>query len=330
MKDKITLDYGSGGRKTHRLIKELFLKYFKNPILERLEDAAEIEIKPERLAFTTDSYVVKPLFFPGGDIGKLSIFGTCNDLAVKGARPLYISVSFIIREGLSLKTLERVVESMSEAARVSHTQIITGDTKVIEKGEGEELFITTTGIGVIETKSSLSPKRIEIGDRVYISGGIGEHEVAIILARGDFEFKAEIESDCGFLYPLISEILKNSEVHMMRDPTRGGLATTLNEITQLCGKGVIIEEERLVIKKEVLGICDLLGFDPLYLANEGKVIIIGRGERLLNTMKNHPLGREGREIGRVVEKPKGVWLKTPLGSLRPLLMLEGQQLPRIC
>jgi len=328
------LAYGSGGRKTHRLIKNVFVKHFSNPILNRLEDSAEFPLKTRRLAFTTDSYVVEPLFFPGGDIGKLAVCGTVNDLAVKGAKPLHLSASFIIREGFPLDKLEAVVRSMAQAAKTSGIKIVTGDTKVIENDSKEELFITTAGIGIFDHNLKIGPEKIRPGDGVFINGGIGEHEVAVLTARGQFDFKTQIQSDCAPLNSLIARLLKSSRaIHMMRDPTRGGLATTLNEISDACGLGIIIEEERLVIKEEVRGVCDLLGLDPLYLANEGKVVIIGSNsaeKRILKNLKSHPLGKTGSLIGRIVREPKGVWLKTALGSLRPIIMLEGVQLPRIC
>lgn len=334
MNDKITLAYGSGGRKTHRLIKEVFVKHFSNPILNRLEDSAEFPLKTRRLAFTTDSYVVEPLFFPGGDIGKLAVYGTVNDLSVKGAKPLFLTATFIIREGFPITTLEAIVKSMALAAKKGKIKIVAGDTKVIEKDSKEELFITTAGVGIYEHNQKIGPERIRPGDGVFINGGIGEHGVAVLTARGQFDLKTEIPSDCTSLYPLIARLLKSSKaIRMMRDPTRGGLATTLNEISDACGLGIIIEEEQLIIKDEVRGVCDLLGLDPLYLANEGKVVIIGSKKaepEILRNLKNHPLGRTGVRIGRVVKEPKGVWLKTTLGSLRPLIMLEGVQLPRIC
>jgi hydrogenase expression/formation protein HypE len=337
---KIDLAHGSGGRKMHRLIKEPFLKYFNNPILARLEDSAEIvgETSKSRLskrfAFTTDSYVVQPVFFPGGDIGKLSVCGTVNDLAVKGAEPKYLSASFIIREGFPFLDLEKICRSMAKAAKIADIKIVTGDTKVIERSEQEEIYITTSGVGVYNNNYHLGAENIQPGDSVLINGGIGEHETAIILARGQFEFKANIASDCAPLNHLINGLLQTSnKIKMMRDPTRGGLATTLNEIAETTNLGIIIDETKIVIKPEVKGICDLLGFDPLYLANEGKVVIIAAGseeKKLLTKMRKNQLGKKASVIGEVVKEPKGVWVKTQLGSIKPLLMLEGQQLPRIC
>lgn len=329
--DKLDIGHGSGGRKTHRLIRELFLKHFSNPILARLEDAAELSLPSGRLAFTTDSYVVKPIFFPGGDLGRLSVFGTANDLAMKGARPLYLSAAFICQAGLEVEQLERVVCSMAQAAQECGVLIAAGDTKVIEASQdGAELFITTSGIGICEHPCSLGPEVIKPGDGVYINGPLGEHETAVLLARGDFQLQAEVRSDLAPLYPLVEHLLTHDcSIHMLRDPTRGGIATTLNEISELSGLGIILEEAALPISRDVQSVCDLLGLDPLYLANEGKALIIG-DEKLLNTLKDHPLGRTGVRIGRVVEEPKGVWLHTLLGSLRPIIMFEGLPLPRIC
>lgn len=332
----IDLAHGSGGRKMHRLIKELFLKYFGNPILNRLEDSAEVAEprRQKRFALTTDSYVVQPIFFPGGDIGKLAICGTVNDLAVKGARPKYLSAAFIIREGFPLNDLERICQSMAKAAKLAKIKIVTGDTKVIERSTQAEIYITTSGIGIYSNNYHLGAETIKPGDSVLINGGIGEHETAIILARGQFEFKADIKSDCASLNHLIADLLKTSnKIRMMRDPTRGGLATTLNEIAEKANLGIIVDESKIIIKPEVKGICDLLGFDPMYLANEGKVVIItarSDEKKLLAQLRKNQLGRNGNIIGEVVKQPKGVWVKTKLGSTKPLLMLEGQQLPRIC
>jgi hydrogenase expression/formation protein HypE len=328
---RLDIGHGSGGRKTHRLIKELFLKHFSNPILARLEDAAELSLPARPLAFTTDSHLVRPLFFPGGDIGRLAVFGTANDLAMKGARPIYISAAFIGQAGLELEILESVVRSMSQAAKECETVIVAGDTKIIEATQDKaELFIITAGIGICEGDSRLGPEAIEPGDKVYINGPIGEHETAVLLARGDFKLLGEVRSDLANLYPLIESLLKKEcAVHMLRDPTRGGIGTTLNEISELSGLGIIIDEATLPISPQVRAVCDLLGLDPLYLASEGRALIIG-GDGILEVLKAHHLGQEGAQIGIVVKEPKGVWLRTPVGSLRPILMLEATQLPRIC
>ena len=338
----ITLDYGSGGRKMHRLIQEMFLKYFRNPILAKFEDSAELNIiksKPD-FCFTIDSYVVQPLFFPGGDIGKLSICGTVNDLAVKGAKPLYIAVSFVIQEGISLKTLEKICASLSKTAKSVNVPIVTGDTKVIERrSEKEEIVITTCGIGKIllnYQNPTLGVKNIKVGDVVLINGNIGDHEASIILARGEYDFKANVKSDCAPLYSLIELLAKEKcEIKMMRDPTRGGLATTLNEIADAAKLGITIDERSIPIQKPVRGMAELLGFDPLYMANEGKVIIIASvkdSDRIIKIMKKHPLGKNCAMIGTVTKRKYGlgVWLKTNIGGLRPVLQLEGFQIPRIC
>lgn len=363
VEENITLDYGSGGRKMHRLIHEMFLDYFRNPILAKFEDSAELDLfSPQRSrrtqrktmrtsrsqrcndlsnwCFTIDSYVVQPLFFAGGDIGKLSICGTVNDLAVKGAKPLYIAVSFVIQEGMSFKTLDKICKSMSETAKSTGVQVVTGDTKVIErKSDKDEIIITTCGIGKILagfSNPTLSAKNISVGDVVLINGNIGDHEASVILARGDYKFKAEVKSDCAPLHSLIERLEKEEcNIKMMRDPTRGGLATTLNEIADASGLGITIEENKIPIQKPVRGIAELLGFDPLYMANEGKVIIIADArdkDKILKIMRNHPLGKNSMLIGEVIQRKfgLGVWLKTKIGSSRPLLQLEGFQIPRIC
>ncbi len=338
----LTLDYGSGGRKMHRLIKELFYTYFQNPILAKFEDSAELNLHNNQPDFclTIDSYVVQPLFFPGGDIGKLSICGTVNDLAVKGAKPLYIAISFVLQEGISIKTLEKICLSIAKTAKAVNVPIVTGDTKVIEKrNPHEEIIITTCGVGRILKhfqQPTLSAKNIKKGDKILINGPIGVHEASIILARGDYDFKAKVESDCAPLYSLIETLADNKcKIKMMRDPTRGGLATTLNEIADTGQLGIIIDEESIPIQPSVRGICDLLGFDPLYLANEGKVVIVADaqdGQKILKIMKKHHLGKNSAIIGEVVDRKYGigVWLKTKIGSQRPVIQLEGHQIPRIC
>ncbi len=338
----LTLDYGSGGRKMHRLIRELFYKYFHNPILAKFEDAAELKLLSNQpdVCFTIDSYVVQPLFFPGGDIGKLSICGTINDLAVKGAKPLYIAISFVIQEGINLKTLEKICFSIAKTAKTVNVPIVTGDTKVIEKRSyNEEIIITTCGIGKILKhfqNPTLNAKNIRQEDIVIINGQIGDHEASIILARSEYDFKANVKSDCVSLYSLIETLAQNKcNIKMMRDPTRGGLATTLNEIADAANLGIIIDEKLIPIQNSVKGICEILGFDPLYLANEGKVVIIADAkdsQRILKIMKKHPLGKHSAIIGKITERKYGigVWLNTKIGSQRPIIQLEGLQIPRIC
>ncbi len=338
----ITLDYGSGGRKMHRLISELFIKYFDNSILRKFEDAAELKLVKSKSDFclTIDSFVVKPLFFPGGDIGKLSICGTVNDLAVKGAQPLYIAVSFVIQEGISLVTLDKICASLAKTARLSNVMIVTGDTKVIERhSQDEEMVITTCGIGKLLPhfqNPTLGAKNIKIGDKIIINGFIGDHEASIIMARGLFNFRAKIESDCAPLNSLIELLAKKRfQIKMMRDPTRGGLATTLNEIADASKLGINLYEEAIPIQKAVKGISDILGFEPLYMANEGKVVIIADkkdAKEIVRTMQQHKLGKNSAIIGEVTKRKHGlgVWLTTKIGGQRPLIQLEGFQVPRIC
>lgn len=329
----ITLAHGAGSRKMHRLIRELFLRHFRNPVLARLEDAAELPLRHQRIALTTDSYVVQPLFFPGGDIGKLAVCGTVNDLAVKGAAPRWLSAGFIIGTGLELNVLEAVCRSMAQTARKAGVAIVTGDTKVIEAGS-PELYINTAGIGVFRHRHLYGAEQVQPGDTVIISGTLGDHEAAIILARGEFDFRAPLKSDCAPLHRLIEELIQTrAAIKMMRDPTRGGVATTLNEIAGATGLGIVIDEAALPVRPEVQGVSSLLGIDPLYLANEGKVIVVVAArdaERLLAVMRRHPLGRRAALIAQITGERRGVWLKTRLGAFRPILMLEGQQLPRIC
>lgn len=329
--EQIVLAHGAGGMKMHRLIKNIFLKYFGNKVLARLEDSAVISLKGDNLCFTTDSYVVKPLFFPGGDIGKLAISGTVNDLAVLGAEPRYIALAFVLREGVKLETLEKICASISLTAKRAGVEIVTGDTKVIEAGE-EEVYINTSGIGV-RRQVRLGAEFVRAGDVIVVNGGLGEHEAAIALARGDYRLQARLKSDCAPLNRLIAAVLDCKGIKLMRDPTRGGLATTLNEFAEKSGCGFVIDEEVLPVAKAVKGVADLLGLDPFYMANEGKVVVIcarESREKVLRVMRRFPEGRKARVIGEVGKAPAGVWLRTRLGSLRRLLMLEGEQLPRIC
>lgn len=313
-KDKILLSHGGGGTLMHQLIQDLFIKKFSNPILNQLTDSANLD---SSLCFTTDSYVVNPLFFPGGDIGKLAICGTINDLAVMGAVPKYISCGFIIEEGLDYNVLDKITESMARIAKAENVSIVTGDLKVVEKGSADKLFINTSGIGT--TKFSLNKGSIKPGDKICINGPIGEHGLAVLLARGDLGIRAKMESDCAPLTREIQNNLKNNPgIKFMRDPTRGGLATTLNEIVEGMNFGILIDEEQVPVKKEVKAVCELLGFDPLYLANEGKVITVSS-----NAFPNI--------IGEVVSEPKGrVIMKTKIGGTRIVDMPVGDQLPRIC
>jgi len=339
-RQKILLAHGSGGRLMHSLIGELFQKKFSNEILDELSDSAVIELLPSKggscsLCFTTDSYVVRPLFFPGGDIGKLAICGTINDLAVVGAKPLYISCGFIIEEGLDWEVLEKISESMAQVADTEGVKIVTGDVKVVEHNSADKLFINTSGIGVRDEGVNLCKKAILPGDKIIINGSIGEHGLAVLAARGQFDFQAKITSDCAPLSDLIMRVIQYSKnIKFMRDPTRGGLATVLNEMVSEMGFGAELFEEHIPIKEEVKALCEILGFDPLYIANEGKVMVVVSeegAEPVLELMRRHPLGKESQIIGEIVEAPKAkVIMKTKIGGTRVIDMLIGDQLPRIC
>jgi hydrogenase expression/formation protein HypE len=336
MKDnKITLSHGAGGRLSHELIKEYFVPCFDNASLRALDDSAVISAQGERLAFTTDSYVVKPLFFPGGDIGRLAICGTINDLAMAGAQPLGLTASFILEEGLSIEDLKRVLASMKGAAAEAKVQVVAGDTKVVEHGAAEGLYITTAGIGQIPDNVVIGSAQAKPGDAVLVSGPIGDHEIAVLMARGEFSLQGEVESDCAPLNSLVQAMLKACpHIHSLRDPTRGGLATVLWEIAQASGIGVVVEEGEIPIRKEVKGVCDLLGFDPYYLANEGKLVAFvpeKEAKAVLKAMQKHPLGKEATVIGKVAAENAGkVLLHTPIGGHRLLEPLSGEQFPRIC
>jgi len=335
---RIFLSHGSGGKLMHDLIRDLFRKKFANKILDQLSDSAFIpEIIPEhnRLCFTTDSYVVNPLFFPGGDIGKLAVCGTINDLCMVGATPLYLSCGFILEEGLELDILEKITDSMAASAKEAHVSIVTGDVKVVEKNKADNVFINTSGIGLRKNSLKLGKEYIEPGDQILINGYIGDHGTAVISARKDFRLETDIQSDCAALTDLTRKILnKGNHIKFMRDPTRGGMATTLNEIAFDTGFGVQIREEDIPVREETRAACEILGLDPLYLANEGKlVIIVGKKEAqgILKLMQSHALGKESRIIGEIVSEPeRKVIMKTPMGASRILDMLIGEQMPRIC
>jgi hydrogenase expression/formation protein HypE len=336
----ITLAHGSGGKATHELINNLFLEYLSNPILEKLEDQATLEINSPnskaKLAFTTDSFVVDPIFFPGGDIGKLAVYGTVNDLAMSGATPLYLSASFILEEGLPIKGLEQIVKSMQKAAQEAQIQIVTGDTKVVQKGSADKIFITTSGIGIIDLPLQISSTQAQVGDKIIVSGTIGDHGTT-----GELELEAEIKSDTAPLNLLVKDMLDEAlqigsleAIHCLRDPTRGGIATTLNEIALSSNKYIEIYQKNLPILEEVQGACEILGLDPLYIANEGKLIAVvsnSVAERILERIRKNPLGENAVIIGEVKAEPKGiVGLVTNFGSTRIVDMLVGEQLPRIC
>src|SRR3989338_718957 len=331
----ISITHGGGGEPSMRLISELFLKEFYNPFLSPLTDSAILPIGTNKVAFTTDSYVVKPLFFPGGDIGKLAVAGTINDLSVMGARPLFISCGLIIEDGFEYDTLKKIVLSMKKTASDSGVQIVTGDTKVVEKGAADKIFINTAGIGLVINNIELKKGKIKAGDCIIINGTIGDHGISVISKREGLEFESEIESDCAPLNSLITTVLESgADVKFMRDPTRGGLASILNEFTNMMDWGIHLIEKEIPITDGVSALSDILGFDPLYIANEGKVIMIVSPEdkdKVLKIMQNHPLGKDTRIIGEVVTSPKGiVTLKTVIGGTRIIEMPSGEQLPRIC
>ncbi len=333
--EKILLAHGSGGKLSHDLIKQVFLPRFSNPFLRPLDDSAKIINRRGPIAFTTDSYVVNPIFFPGGDIGKLAVCGTVNDLSMIGATPSYLSLSLIVEEGFSIELLKQIISSIHEVAEQAGVNIVTGDTKVVEHGAADQLFINTAGIGWIKPGVNLSGINAKPGDKILLSGYLGDHEMAVLSQREGFKFQGELKSDCAPLNDLVGKMLDACpSIRCMRDPTRGGLATTLNEIASMSNVGMVIEEEKIPLRESVKGISELLGLDPLYLANEGKLIAIcppNEAERLLEVMKNHPLGRNTEIIGRVTgENPKRVILHTLIGGHRILDMLTGGQYPRIC
>lgn len=337
MNKNILLGHGSGGQLSHDLISKLFVKYFSNPILDEQTDAAVLEIPGAHLSFTTDSFVVDPIFFPGGNIGKLAVAGTVNDVAVSGAEPLYLSTSFIIEEGLPIGDLEQIVKAMAEEAREAGVKIVTGDTKVVNRGKADKVFINTTGIGTLaENRKDIgSGKMVQPGDKIIVNGSLGDHGMCIMAAREEISFSTDIHSDCACLNHLINEALEVSDkIHFMRDATRGGLATVLCELATGKGYGVEIQEDTLPVKENVRGMCELLGFDPLYVANEGKVLMVVAqedAEKVLETLKNNELGKEAAIIGEVVEEHAGkAWLTTGIGGRRIIDMLAGEQLPRIC
>lgn len=333
--EKIMPAHGGGGKLTNLLINSLVLPAFDNPTLARLDDAAVIDLGGVRLAFTTDSYVVRPLFFPGGDIGKLAVCGTVNDLAVMGARPACISCGLIIEEGLDAGTLRKVLLSMGNAARLAGVEVVTGDTKVVGKGEVDSIFINTSGLGVFERRLNLGRRRIRAGDMVVINGPVGDHGMAVLCGREGLAVDSGIQSDAAPLNGLISTMMSaTGSIRMMRDPTRGGLAAALNEIVKEMPLGIVLDESAIPVREETAALCEILGFDPLYVANEGKVVAIAAREEsyaLLASMHSHPLGVESRIIGEVTENPRGkVCLRTSVGGTRIVDMPAGEQLPRIC
>ncbi|GAB4506455.1 MAG: hydrogenase expression/formation protein HypE [Anaerolineales bacterium] len=335
MKDEaILLAHGSGGRLTHELIRDLFLSELSNPFLDALGDAAVLPPQSGRLALTTDSYVIRPVFFPGGDIGKLAVCGTVNDLSMVGARPLFLTIGFILEEGLPFADLRRIVRSAAQTAREAGVQIVAGDTKVVDRGSADQVFINTAGVGLIPEGVSLSPSAIRPGDVVLVSGTVGDHGIAVMAQREGLGLSTSLVSDCAPLNGLAQAVVACGGVRVMRDPTRGGLATTLVELAQAGGVGLEIDESAVPVKDAVRGACELLGLDPLYVANEGKLVAVVAAEAAdaaLAAMQAHPLGRDARIIGRATDAHPGrVVLKTLLGVSRVVEMLTGEQLPRIC
>jgi len=332
---KILLAHGSGGRLSHQLVKDLFLPVFDNDVLNQLDDRAEIYAAGVRLAFTTDSFVVSPPFFPGGDIGKLAVCGTVNDLAMGGAEPLYLSAGFIIEEGLPVDQLKTIVESMRKTADEAGVKIVCGDTKVVERGSADRIFINTSGIGLVPEGVNISGSFARPGDKVLINGYIGDHGIAVMAERQGLSFREEIASDSAPLNGLVKAMLEVSrDIHVLRDPTRGGVATTLNEIASQSNVGIVLQEEAIPVREQVLAACEILGFDPLYVANEGKLLAVVPAEKaglMLEAMKKHPYGAESAIIGEVVaDHPGRVVLSTGIGGRRIVDMLVGEQLPRIC
>ena len=331
----VDMTHGSGGRAMAQLIEELFVKHLDNELLRQANDQASFTVGSGRMVMSTDGHVISPLFFPGGDIGSLAVHGTINDVAMSGARPLYLSAGFILEEGFPLADLDRIVASMAGAATAAGVPVVTGDTKVVEKGKGDGVFITTTGVGVVPEGVQISGDRARAGDAVLVSGSMGDHGVTIMSSRENLEFETAIKSDSAALHELVADMVAAvPEIHCLRDPTRGGLATTLNELAQQSGVGMVLREEAIPVKPAVLAACELLGLDPLYIANEGKLICIcaqADAERLLKVMQAHPLGRQAAMVGEVVEDPHGfVQMQTSFGGSRIVDWLAGEQLPRIC
>jgi len=331
----ILLAHGSGGKLTHELIKKMFLSQFDNELLQPLHDGAVFSVADCKLAFSTDSYVVNPIFFPGGDIGELAVNGTVNDLAMCGARPLYLSSAFIIEEGLPLDDLWRIVLSMQEAAKRAGVLLVTGDTKVVDRGKGDKIFINTSGVGIVDNGVEISPNRMQIGDKILLNGEIGLHGVAVMSVREGLEFETSLRSDTAPLNGMVEMMLKVSKnIHVLRDPTRGGVATTLTELAEQSKLGIVIEEEKIPVPDDVRGACEILGLDPLYIANEGKLlafVLPEESERILSAMQRHSLGKKSVVIGEVVDQHHGtVVMKSKIGGTRVVDMLTGEQLPRIC
>jgi hydrogenase expression/formation protein HypE len=332
--ETILLAHGSGSRLSHELIEKNFLPPLANPLLAKLDDSAVFDLSG-RLAFTTDSYVVNPIFFPGGDIGKLAVCGTINDLAMSGATPLYLSLSLIIEEGLTFGELKKIVKSIKAAAEEAGVNIVTGDTKVVNRGSADKLFINTSGIGTVPPDIDISGDNAKVGDKIILSGTIGDHGIAVMSQREGLKFSVPVQSDCAPLNKLVSQMLEaSSRIHCLRDPTRGGLATTLNELARQSKVGISIEENKIPVHDGVRGACELLGFDPLYVANEGKLVAMVAADdtqKILAKIKRNRYGADASIIGEVTDEHKGkVIMKTRLGASRIVDMLSGELLPRIC
>lgn len=338
---QIVLGHGSGGKLSAELIEKVFVRRFLNPTLERMNDSALLEIGGARLAFTTDAFVVTPIFFPGGDLGSLAVNGTVNDLAMAGAKPLYLSAAFILEEGLLTSDLTRVVDSMQAAASHAGVQLVTGDTKVVNRGKGDQVFITTTGIGQVAADVQIGADRARPGDQILLSGTIGDHGIAVLSQRENLEFEGSLSSDCAALNSLVDAMIDEARaagcptaIRCLRDPTRGGVASTLNEIAGRSGVAMMVRESDIPVREAVRGACELLGLDPLYVANEGKLVAVVSPElapKIVERMRSHPLGRDSRIVGQVMESPQGmVLMKTGIGGTRVVDTLFGEQLPRIC
>lgn len=331
----VDLGHGSGGRSSAQLIEELFVRHFDNSLLRQGNDQAAFDVGAGRMVMSVDGHVISPIFFPGGDIGSLSIHGTVNDVAMSGARPLYLSAAFILEEGYPLADLDRIVASMARAAREAGVAVVTGDTKVVERGKGDGVFITTTGVGVVPPGVNISGDLARPGDAILLSGTLGDHGVAIMSSRENLQFETTMKSDSAPLNGLVAEMVAAvPEIHCLRDPTRGGLSATLNELARQSGVGMQLQESAIPIKQEVAAACELLGLDPLYLANEGKLVAICPGDRakqLLAAMQSHPLGEQSAIIGRVVEDQYGlVQMETRFGGSRVVDWMASDPLPRIC
>ena len=333
--DKIILDHGAGGRISHNLIADVMLPVFDNPVLSQLDDGAILDIDGMRIAFSTDTFTVDPIFFPGGNIGDLAVNGTVNDIAMCGANPLFLSAGLLIEEGFPLEELKRILKAMGNAADAAGVKIITGDTKVVPKGAADRIFINTSGLGLIPEGVKISCRRAMPGDRIILSGGIAEHGMTILTRRAGMSFESSIVSDTAPLNHMVGRMLSASrDIHVLRDPTRGGVGTTLNEIASSSRVGIVIYEDRIPLNSQVEALCELMGLDPLYIANEGKLVaIVGKDhvEGVLSAMKGDSLGKDAAIIGEVVaENPGSVLMKTKIGGTRIVAMLTGEPLPRIC